>query len=265
MLNECNVIYECKVCFNMFRSIANLIAHKRSFCRSRCKNVRHIYSKKDEEDGRRSRQQYAPNSPEEDKVALVYPEPVETVMPEEKFELEKYSPSIELLQEAGIMADIEEKPLVTSLLPHLHDTKRSKLSSIVGRLRELQDSKEEAESIDPILLEHITQTRQAVFQTKGLNGPTMGQRYVALQKALQAGTIFVGPDNRIIDPGIPSRSYSPVSISTSCSSYRPSNTTSGDGKYYCPVCSVSRTRLYNIVNHLRDGKLAFKLVLLASL
>jgi len=29
---ECSLIYECKVCRNMFRSLANFISHKRVFC-----------------------------------------------------------------------------------------------------------------------------------------------------------------------------------------------------------------------------------------
>lgn len=33
LLNECNVLYECKVCRNLFRSLANLLAHKRIYCK----------------------------------------------------------------------------------------------------------------------------------------------------------------------------------------------------------------------------------------
>ena len=40
LLNEVNLIYECKVCHNMFRSLANLVAHKRSFCKSEYRQVR---------------------------------------------------------------------------------------------------------------------------------------------------------------------------------------------------------------------------------
>ena len=37
------MIYECRVCFNMFRSVANFIAHKRSYCAVKLKDVRHVY------------------------------------------------------------------------------------------------------------------------------------------------------------------------------------------------------------------------------
>lgn len=32
--NECDIIYECKVCRNMFRSLANFISHKRVYCKN---------------------------------------------------------------------------------------------------------------------------------------------------------------------------------------------------------------------------------------
>lgn len=36
ILNECNIIYECKICRNLFRSLANLISHKRVYCQKHC-------------------------------------------------------------------------------------------------------------------------------------------------------------------------------------------------------------------------------------
>ncbi|XP_054166092.1 zinc finger protein 800-like [Oppia nitens] len=34
ILNECNIIYECKICTNLFRSLANFISHKRFYCKN---------------------------------------------------------------------------------------------------------------------------------------------------------------------------------------------------------------------------------------
>lgn len=34
LANECDIIYECKVCRNIFRSLANFISHKRIYCKT---------------------------------------------------------------------------------------------------------------------------------------------------------------------------------------------------------------------------------------
>lgn len=34
LLKECRLIYECKLCRNMFRNLTQFIGHKREFCRS---------------------------------------------------------------------------------------------------------------------------------------------------------------------------------------------------------------------------------------
>lgn len=32
---ECDVVYECRVCRSLFRSLANFISHKRAYCREK--------------------------------------------------------------------------------------------------------------------------------------------------------------------------------------------------------------------------------------
>ena len=89
------------------------------------------------------------------------------VFTEAGFELQEYSPSIELLKDAGILDEIEEKPLVNRLLPSNTNSKhsQSKLSGIVKSLiakRNAQDS-DDATS-QQVLLEPLTQSTRAVFQ-----------------------------------------------------------------------------------------------------
>ena len=104
LLNECNIIYECKVCFNMFRSLANFISHKRSFCKNKGDNILHVFSNEDGNSGKEiwqkifcqivsiSRNFYF----SAERIVSVQPEPVETVFPEPEFELQDYSPSLEV-------------------------------------------------------------------------------------------------------------------------------------------------------------------------
>ncbi|XP_050664279.1 uncharacterized protein LOC126964963 [Leptidea sinapis] len=39
--NECDLLYECKVCRNIFRSLVNLISHKRIYCKEKFNDVKH--------------------------------------------------------------------------------------------------------------------------------------------------------------------------------------------------------------------------------
>lgn len=46
---ECNIIYECRTCHSLFRSIVNLISHKREYCRTKFditlhRNILHNYN-----------------------------------------------------------------------------------------------------------------------------------------------------------------------------------------------------------------------------
>ena len=151
LLNECDLIYECKVCFNLFRSLSNFISHKRTFCKNKSVTVTHHF-----------------NNPEQDqeapaKLVVVQPEPVETVFPEAEFELQDYSPSIELLKEAEILNEIEERPVVTNLLPSKHS--ESKLSGIVKSLIAKRNAQESEDATKhQVLLEPLTQSNKAVFQ-----------------------------------------------------------------------------------------------------
>ena len=56
LLEEINLMYECKTCFSVFRSIANLVAHKRTFCKSKYASLQHVYHdrRKNEREGTRS-------------------------------------------------------------------------------------------------------------------------------------------------------------------------------------------------------------------
>lgn len=43
LANECDVIYECKACRNIFRSLANFISHKRIYCRANFCTTQHFH------------------------------------------------------------------------------------------------------------------------------------------------------------------------------------------------------------------------------
>ena len=247
----------------MFRSLANLIAHKRTYCKSRCQTVQHHFNN----GGKQSKDTV-------ETLVMVEPEPVETVYPEDNFELEDYSPSIELLKDAGILAEIEERPIIESLKPVSNHSK-SKLQDIVKKLITVRNAQESEDEKNPLILEPIRQTSRAMFQVSG-NSPkfffvkkfvklkvhiyflqnhgrqdikTMGQRYAELVKARQLASVFVGPDNKIIDPGRSKRSFSPASSVDSGRNFK-SRPAYPNAKFPCTQCDSSYTRLYSVVNHL---------------
>ena len=141
----------------MFRSVANFIAHKRSYCRTKLKDVRHVY--------RRDPPAELNLESDSTTTAFVEPEPVETVIPNQEWDLRDYSPSLELLKEAGLIQEIESKPLVTSL------KKDKSLSTIVGRLRwkaegglENDYYRSKEREANTFFMEPMRQTTRAVFQ-----------------------------------------------------------------------------------------------------
>lgn len=192
-----------------------------------------------------------PDQEAADRLVVVQPEPVETVFPEEGFELQDYSPSIELLKEAGILNEIEERPVVTTLKNPKHS--KSKLSGIVKSLiakRNAQESHDASHS-HMVFLEPLKQTRNAVFQTLSdvQLQKTMGQRYAELVKARNLGTAFVGPDNLVVEPGNPTRSYSPAPSTSDKknSSYRPHP----NARFKCTRCPVALGRMQRILEHMK--------------
>ena len=90
----------------------------------------------------------------------------------------------------------------------------------------------------------------------------MGQRYSELVKARRLGSAFIGPDNRIVDPGQSTRSFSPsmANFPTEFNEKKsvkskpgPKRSKEDDG-YPCTKCNISYSRLYKTINHLKKGK-----------
>lgn len=47
LANECDIIYECRACRNIFRSLANFISHKRIYCKSNFNTAHHFHFRTD--------------------------------------------------------------------------------------------------------------------------------------------------------------------------------------------------------------------------
>lgn len=245
----------------MFRSVANLIAHKRSYCRARHQDIRHVYHS--EED-----------PPPLPTTAYVEPEPIETIIPEKEWDLREYSPSLELLKDAGILDEIENRPTVPTLMP-----KKKGIHNIVNKLKEKQAQSHEMgyyksrenDVYHKLRLEPMKETSQAVFQvctvysvwsmmklrnclqhsltviilqTMVWNGPSMGEKYRDLQKLKQRPTVLMGPDGKVIEPGAPTKSlYSSPDSAKENQETKPL-------RYPCPYCKKDYNKLVSVYKHI---------------
>lgn len=50
LANECDIIYECKACRNIFRSLANFISHKRTYCTTNFNSSQHFHFRQNDQD-----------------------------------------------------------------------------------------------------------------------------------------------------------------------------------------------------------------------
>lgn len=174
MFHECNIIYECKICFNMFRSLANFVIHKRSYCEKRYCDVIHQTKPGDNDpyqdsedviEHSLSKVQHPCIKPSQTTVFVIPENPIETVFEEETWDINDYAPSLALLQEAGVLEEIEGSPLSDAIRAH-KKRKGYQINSIAAKLKSkvddaFDDSYYKSKSIR---LEKMCQTKNAVFQ-----------------------------------------------------------------------------------------------------
>jgi len=242
LLEEVNIVYECKVCMNFFRSLANLTAHKRSYCQEKFEGVSHVF---DTMAGVEAAQL---------QTVLVQAEEVDAECPEADWNIENYSPSLELLKEAGILREIEERPLVNRLLP----VGKKGLGSVVERLaakagaeHRAQLSEEETRT-DGICLEPIKQTDAAQFQSW-----TTGFEYQEVQRMnTRESTVALAPSGQELPRGdvngLLKRAGSPTASDSSKENIdeEDNNNMSGLTRYPCPICKKAFSKVGNVYKHL---------------
>jgi len=250
LLNEVNVVYECKVCMNMFRSLANLTAHKRSYCLDKFEDVTHIFSSKANCEAAQLR------------TVIVEGETIETVVPEDNLDTENYSPSLDLLKDAGIISTIEDKPSVNRLLP----PKKASLSSVVDKLaakraaeyldnaNDKVDIEDKNAQTDAVYMEPMSHSIKAQFQSY-----STGFKYREIQALNNAVSLVVGPDGKEITAKEQDRTKSPTNSEESKENmdddYDPNAPVDDNGntvKYPCPECKKGFSKVGNVYKHLSN-------------
>ena len=175
-----------------FRSVANLTAHKRSYCIEHFEDVNHIFSCKKGSEAAQLQ------------TVVIEGEPVESVIPEPSWDIENYAPSLDLLKEAGILSAIEEKPIINRLLP----PRKPNLSTVVDKLASKLDSEfyktaekkvatdKKLTKTDGVCLEPMKQSANAQFQSW-----TAGFEYREVQSLKQPVTVALAPTGKELPKG----------------------------------------------------------------
>jgi len=255
LLNEVNIIYECKVCLNMFRSLANLTAHKRSYCIEHFEDVNHIFSSKKSSEAAQLQ------------TVVIEGEPVESVIPEPSWDIENYAPSLDLLKDAGVISAIEEKPMINRLLP----PRKPNLSSVVDKLASKLDSEfyktaeqkvateKKLTKTEGICLEPMKESSNAQFQSW-----TTGFEYKEVQTLKQPVTVAIAPTGKELPKGDMNgaldRSKSPTTSEGSKENIEEEfeKTASIDDngntvRYPCPECKKGFAKVSNVYKHLASN------------
>uniref|UniRef100_A0A1B6IEY3 C2H2-type domain-containing protein n=1 Tax=Homalodisca liturata TaxID=320908 RepID=A0A1B6IEY3_9HEMI len=162
---DCDVVYECKVCRNLFRSIANFISHKRVYCTERYSRSQDLRSNK---------------------------------------EGENYTVILEDKASERLPTRITARKDLTSIVESLSgQTNRSPLSSEGADSG--NDSRTTERRPTTVHLEPMDNTTFGVFQTvlnKPNSQDLMKNQVTELQNLLSQNEVVLGPDGRILQNGV---------------------------------------------------------------
>lgn len=219
LFDEANLVYECRVCLNMFRSLANLIKHKRAFCSHRYAQVRHEFSDQNRKPDDGEIVNVSNNNNIRTKKVLIEPEPVPDcclINPDSwGGDLSTYSPSMELIKTAGILQELQphqqqilpdRRKTLNAILPRLSGQQPGPLAGVPPPKKGFQSS-----NSGTLRLEPIYSTNSAVYQSWHLRDAQTGDKVtsvkdinMALQRfVIEDDHVVVGPDGRaVVRPGL---------------------------------------------------------------
>ena len=268
LLDEINLMYECKICQSVFRSLANLISHKRTFCKAKYDSVQHMYQDKEGTESANMQ------------TVIIEAEPVECVASAEAcHDLTSYSPSEELAKTAGILADLQSRRrgmvkyvglpthrlVAPGRLPldEVIEGLNAKLEGAENTLSKMRKNYEAPRPEATMHLEPMFETRSAFQQSWRYSegGETMGQTYRAWQQAEEDNRrIKVGPRGEVMTndatvklvTGPDGHTYSvrvPVDDDSRGASFAPTEE-GANIKYPCPHCKRSFLAVKKVIQHM---------------
>ncbi|XP_065354291.1 zinc finger protein 800 [Calliphora vicina] len=216
LMQECSIIYECNVCRNMFRSLANFISHKRSYCKMTTPDNFHSFP------GRNS-------------SVLI-----QTV--------ERTEPCLVKSRSTGSSPIPNTKSSGRDLSKVIERLKRVEVSSECSNNKSLtmenkmKPSSPEPKAPDPVLeLEHVSTTAHAVYQTlKTQNdSDSIKTELDEVHNLLTNQKTLLGPDGKAITTGPTLISFTPSDANDSCglneNNYKATKVLTGIS---CEICKM---------------------------
>ncbi|CAG9859186.1 unnamed protein product [Phyllotreta striolata] len=182
---ECDIMYECRICRSIFRSLANFILHKRNYCKEKFKPYMN-----DGRDGSSLKVLHLPKPFEERKIdSNSTPESSGLGNEEQVSKLNKLNPVIEKLKEKQEIIQLTQELLTADL---------SKQAP--------KDTEETSTVLEnDLLLEKIASNNAAVFQTvlrsmpQGENSKPqlMKKEVMEIHGILDTNEAVLGPDGKV--------------------------------------------------------------------
>ncbi|XP_072397859.1 uncharacterized protein [Diabrotica undecimpunctata] len=231
---ECDIMFECRICKNIFRSLANFILHKRNFCRLKYKRLDTSCS------GDIPQEQVPPPEPPEDRTTV---KGIENIADKLKEGLEVQQLTQELLV-ADLSAENKSKD----------DVSHTSMGSSV-------------------LLQNIVTNNAAVFQTlmgntsssSDDNPESMKNEVMELHGILESDKVVLGPDGKVCNfktnqinakPVIPPSRFSctkcngKFSTKKTLSFHLKNKHNDSRMVYVCPDCKETFANTWSVFRHL---------------
>ncbi|KAK7077066.1 hypothetical protein SK128_027354 [Halocaridina rubra] len=272
ILNECDVILECKVCRNLFRSVVNFLAHKRIYCQEEFADVRTMFHKGDVQ-----------GLTSQTNTLVVEPEPPPDGEPLSPLRT-TVSSSHASLMKPGTQGKLKQSAIDSIALKlarkrkafHASSSTNTGSSTYYHSLGEISRSRDKLSRDCSVVLEDIGGVTNAVFQSyvpPGSNSPSTSMSCLVDEASHTKGvTVAINQHGEIIKSAPGDISVMDVDESSSSIEARDltcllCNTRFATPKalsvhqrshhgferciYSCPICHTSFLSMWKVVKHLQ--------------
>lgn len=168
--NECDIIYECKVCRNIFRSLANFISHKRIYCKNSFSSSLHFNFHND---------------------GTGFSQDISTIIQAENDFISA--------TKNGRTQEKDLSSIIERLVKRERANKLLKLSDFYEQVNNKLTQDEILQKKHILQLDLVPDSSVAVYQTvKTVNDDSIKNEVIEIQDLLEKEKIVLGPDGKII-------------------------------------------------------------------